>query len=281
VSDATAVSELLTGGIALANFPGSQLPRVQSNKSIVLHKVPQQGEDYMGFNTARAPFNNPDVRRAISEVIDRSALIKAAYNGLAKPAYSPIPQTLLFYDKNAKNYVAQYNPSAAQKVLSANHVTGPYTLLTFNDSTSTAVAELIQGELQQVGVKVTIVEKSVADYIPIASKGDFDMNYLGWGWPDPDFMYQLFHSSQASGGGLNFTGWKNAESDALIIEGRQSLNRKKAAAAYAKWQRLMDDNAVIDPLVVEEAVYGVRNNVKGWHLNRAGELLFQDMYLGT
>jgi peptide/nickel transport system substrate-binding protein len=280
LSDATAVSELLSGSIDITTVPGPELSRINGNSSIKQHKIYTQGEAYLGFNTSHPPFDKVAVRKAISEAINRSDIVKAALQGLGEPAYSPIPQTLPYYDKTSPTYSPKYNPTAAQGVLAANHVTGPYTLLAFNDPTTSAVAEIIQAQLQNVGVKVNIVTKPIGDYVGVAGKGQFDMNYLGWGWNDPDLLYQLFHSSQENGAGLNFTSYKSAKLDNLIIQGRETPNAKKAAKVYAQLQRFMLQQALIDPLYVPETITATSARVKGFHTNISGfEPLFQDLYL--
>jgi peptide/nickel transport system substrate-binding protein len=280
-SDATAISELLAGQLDITNVPGPQLSRVEHNPTIVLHKHYLQGENYLGFNMSHPPFDKLAVRRAVAEAIDRKALIKVALNGLGKPAYSPIPSTIPpYYDKNAPKYALQYNPSDAQQIIASNHASGPYTLLIYNDPTQVTAAEFIQAQLASVGMKVNIVSKPIADYVGVAQKGQFDLNLLGWGWNDPDLLYQLFHSSQGKGNGINFTFYTSPTLDKLIIEGRETVNQKKAVKVYAQLQRFMDKNVIIDPLWIDENIFATRSRVKGWHTNiSAFEPLFQDLYV--
>jgi hypothetical protein len=119
LSDATAVSALLSGSIDITAVPGPQLSRIKGNSSIKQHKIYTQGEVYLGFNTSHPPFDKVAVRKAISEAINRSDIITAVLQGLGMPAFSPIPQTLPYYDKTAPTYSSKYNPTAAHKILSA------------------------------------------------------------------------------------------------------------------------------------------------------------------
>jgi peptide/nickel transport system substrate-binding protein len=279
VSNSTAVSLLLSGGLDITDVAGDQLARVQGNASFRLHKIPAQGEAFLGFNTSHAPFDTVAVRKAIAEAIDRNALIKTAENGLAIPAYSPLPSTLPFYDKSAKSYAPQYNPADARRILAANHVTGPFTLLTFNFPDEITAAELIQSELGQVGVKVAIVSKPVADYFGLATKGQFDMNIEYWDDVDPDILYLAFNSSQEASGGQNITFYKNETLDSLLEQGRTSLKPAAAAKAYAGVQRFMNQNVIIDPLWTPITVDAVRSRVGGWHTDVAGDILYADMYV--
>jgi len=239
--------------------------------------------DFMGkANTAHDPFNQVAVRRAVAQAIDRKSIVTGAFSGLATPAYSPLPTTLPFYDKAAPSYAPQYDIAAAQKALAGtNAAHGRFTLLVPDEQPLPQAAELIQAELGQVGLNVSIVTKPIGDFIPLAAKGQYDLLLLGWGYPDPDFLYQLLHSSQGAGAGLNFTNYKSATLDSLIIKGRTATDTGQASVAYAQLQRFIDTNAIIDPLVTPVIVYGVRTRVKGWHTSSDTSILYQDLYVAS
>lgn len=277
---ATTVSELLSGELDIGGVTGTQLNRVQGNTNIKLYRGLSQSITWLGFNTSHAPFKNPAVRRAIGEAIDRDAIIRAALNGLGKPAFSMIPSNVPFSDSKAESYAPQYDPTKAQKVLSANHVTGPYTLLGFSNAPYSTINEVVQAELAQVGVRVNVVAKPLADYFPVASKGDFDLNILAYGGIDPDDLYPLFHSSQETASGLNYTFYKSAKLDKLIVEGREAHNKSAAAKAYVAAQRYINTNTVADPLYVPVNNVGVRSRVGGFHRNIWTLFpVWQDLYI--
>jgi peptide/nickel transport system substrate-binding protein len=263
---ATAVSELLSGSLDISAIAGTQLSRVQGNKSIKLYRKLQQNITWLGFNTSHPPFDNAQVRKGIAEAVDRSAIIRAWLNGQGKPAYSMVPVSVPFSDPKAKSYAVQYNPTDAKRILAAHHVTGPYTLLGFTGFYA-PISEVVQAELAQVGVQVNVVSKPLADYFPVASKGAFDLNILSYFGTDPDTLYTLFHSSQETSTGSNYTFYKNAKLDSLIVKGRESVNKKAATSAYDEAQRLIDTQVIADPLCTPYGVVGVSTRVGGYHRN--------------
>jgi peptide/nickel transport system substrate-binding protein len=280
VSDSTAASDLLSGGIDISEVAGSQIGRIKGNSSIKQYLVLGQFLVSLGFKTNEAPFDTVAVRKAIAEAIDRNALIKVALNGLGVPAYSPLGSNVPYYDPSTKSLAPQYDPTDAQKVLSANHVTGPFTLLSGNIPALTAADELIQAELGAVGVNVKIVSKPTADYISLAQKGNFDLLVDDFYSPDADVLYTSFDSTQETGGGLNFTFYKSPALDKLLVEGRSTFDAKQAQAAYSAAQRYILQNVVTDPLWIPQTVFGVRSNIGGFHTDVTGLWpLFQDLYI--
>jgi peptide/nickel transport system substrate-binding protein len=277
-SNTTAASELLAGQVDIANIAGTELGRVQGNKNIKLYRVTQQTEIDLLFNSTKAPFDNVAVRRAVAEAIDRKTLITAATQGLAKLSTSFLAPATYDYDAGSSKYAPKLNLSAARAAISSAHATGPYTLLTTALAGMDTAAELIQGELAQIGMQVNIVNDSVPNWVAQLQKGDFDMGMLYAGVAEPDILYSFFNSSQAKGG-LNFGGVSNPTLDRLLADGRTNLNLKKAKADYYQAQRIIDTQAYVDPLWVPVTVYGVRSRIQGVHVAANGFLQYQDLWI--
>src|SRR5947209_11720995 len=282
-SDATAISELLAGGVDFTNVLGTQLSRLQGNKNIIIHKVPAQNVTFIEFNTSHPPFNNPAVRKAFAQIIDRKNIVKAALNNLGQPAYGPIPPAIPYYDKNVTKVAPKFNISAATKVFSAQHATGPYSLLSFNTPDVQTASEIIQADAGQAGMKVNIDTKgSVGDFIAQANKGAFDVLIIGYGYNDPDIMYFLLHSSQGGGKGLNWTNdTNNPKLDSLLEKGRTTLNKKQVAKIYNQTQELIDKQAEMLGVYTTIPLNGVRSTIKGYHTNAVGTIAYQDLYIKT
>jgi peptide/nickel transport system substrate-binding protein len=279
VDPATTVSEMLTGGLDLSGVAATQLGRLSGNSKFTIHRKLEQNITWLGFNTAHKPFNNPAVRKAIAEAVDRSAIIKAWLNGFGKPAYSMVPATVPFSDPAAKSYAPPYNPNQAKSVLAAHHVTGPYTLLGFSGFYA-PISEVIQAELAAVGVTVNVVNKPLADYFPAAGSGAFDLNVDSYFGTDPDILFTLFHSSQETSQGSNYSFYKNPTLDRYIVEGRESIKKAAAQKAYNAAQRLIDTQVIADPLAIPESVTGVSSRVGGYHRNVWSLFpVWQDLYV--
>jgi peptide/nickel transport system substrate-binding protein len=279
VDPATSVSELLAGGLDITGVAGTQLNRVQGSSKVKLYRKLQQNITWLGFNASHPPFNKAVVRKGIAEAVDRGAIVRAWLNGLGKPAYSMVPATVPFSDPRAKSYAPQYRPADARRILAANHVTGPYTLLGFSGFYST-ISEVIQAELAAVGVQVNVVNKPLADYFPAAGKGAFDLNVESYSGTDPDILYTLFHSSQETATGGNYTFYKSATLDRYIVQGRESIKHGAAAKAYDAAQRYIDTNVIADPLVTPYGLAGVSTRVGGYHRNVWGLFpIWQDLYV--
>ena len=279
-SDSTAVSELLTGGIDMMGIPGTQLSRVKGNKNIVLRKFPYQSANYVEINAAHPPFNNKQVRKAFAEIINRSAIVKAALGGQGKALYGPLPSGIPDYYKGVSKFMPKFNISDAAKIIQTYHATGPYTLMTFNEPPAPTMAEIIQQAAAQAGMKLTIdLKASYADFVPAGAAGNFDILLSGYGYNDPDALYLLLDSSQAGANGLNWSNLKDPTLDTLLEKGRKTLNQKKAAAIYAQAQVRI--NKDLDFIGTDEpaSLFAIRSDIKGWNYSANGGLAYQDLYI--
>jgi len=280
-SDATAVSELLSRGVDFSNIPGTQLTRVKGHATVQLHRLKSQTVTFIEFNTARPPFNDLQVRKAFVELINRPAMVKAALAGLGQPIYGPLSPGIPYYDKAAGKYMPKYNPTAAAKVISSRHLTGPYNFLTLSIPDLSTEAEIVQQAAGQAGMQLKIVNKSgVGDFVSDAAKGNFDVLSLEITYPDPDVLYLVLHTSQGGGKGFNFTGLtSNPKLDALLQRGRTTLAGKKIRTIYDQAQVLINKQLNYVGVVAPTGIIGVRSTVKGYHVDASGNMAIQDLYV--
>ena len=68
----------------------------EKDENLVMLKSADYGTTYLGFNTQKAPFDNPKVRQAIAYAIDMDDLIPKVWLGLGKTASNSMPPTLKY-----------------------------------------------------------------------------------------------------------------------------------------------------------------------------------------
>jgi peptide/nickel transport system substrate-binding protein len=232
------------------------------------------------FNASHPPFNNVAVRQAVAEAVDRTAVVTASQNGSAKPATSILSPSTWGFDPGSTKYAPKLNVSAARAAISAARATGPYTLLTPSSACDQGLftdAEVMQAELAQVGMQLKVDALPCADWIAQGEKGNFDIATWGYVYPDPDFLYFLFHSSQR--GTYNWTNMTDPSLDKLLVAGRTTLDLKKARADYYQAQKIVDTKAYAVPLYVKTLVTAVRKKVQGLRFTGLGDIQWEDVWV--
>ena len=210
---------------------------------------------FLGYNLKHPFFQDVRVRQALGHAIDRNALIKGVLFGQGVAAFGPYrPQTWPYNDKLAP---MTYDPARAAAllaeagwkhknddgILEKDGVPFAFTILT-NQGNDQRIktATIIQSQFKAVGIKVQIRTVEWAAFIKeFINQGRFDAVILGWNIvQDPD-LFDVWHSSRAVAGGLNFTGYRNAEVDDLLLRARATTDQAVRKKLYDRFQEILHE----------------------------------------
>jgi len=214
------------------------------------------GYTYLGYNLDNPLFADKRVRQALDSAIDKEEIVSGVLAGLGVPAVGPYKPGTWFFNDALKP--RPYDPELARAMLAEagwrdtdgdgllDKAGRPFafTILTNQGNTQRIqAATIIQRRLRDVGVAVKIRTVEWAAFIKeFVDKGRFDAVILGWNiLQDPD-IYDVWHSSKAVAGGLNFVHYRNAELDALLEEGRRTLDQRRRTAIYRRAQEIFHED---------------------------------------
>ncbi len=207
--------------------------------------------DYISWNSLRAPFDDPEIRRALTLAIDRQALIDALFKGYARVASSPIPSNIWAHDPALRPL--PYDPAAARRILAQKgyrDVDGdgiverngrPFAFeLTTNSSNRirTAALVMIQEQLRQVGVAATPRTIEIHALTEANTAHEYDATVSGWAIDTTLDLKPYFHSS-ASAGGYNFGSYRNDEVDRLLEAARRAATPESALPDLLRLQQIL------------------------------------------
>jgi ABC-type transport system substrate-binding protein len=140
----------------------------------------------LNINTNRPPFDNADVRRAISLAIDRAAVAQGAFLGEAEPSAQVPPSYAWAPKMNAMKY-HRYDVAQAKALLAkAGHPNGFEVTLNHLAGYATYLdrfAELLKTQLAQVGIKVNIQANQNAVWLDKQNRADYELM-------DNEYAYQ-------------------------------------------------------------------------------------------
>ena len=110
------------------------------------------GEVLLSMNNTRAPFDDPDVRRAVAYAVDRAAVNEVVYNGLATDTGgAPVPPTDPWYP-DCDFY--PFDPDKARELLAGR--TPEITITVPNRPYAQEASELLYSQLHDVGFRVRL-----------------------------------------------------------------------------------------------------------------------------
>jgi len=159
IDDQTRLNALTSGGVSAIVASSDQLNTIQNSGFNLLAKESYIFE-FFAINTNIAPFDNPDVRAAITHLIDREGIGQGLYNGFCTPQVQPWPKGSVGYNDTLGDGLGKWSHDVAQaKALlkSAGYANGfSFPMVVPNLSASVKLAEAVQSQLAEGGIKVEI-----------------------------------------------------------------------------------------------------------------------------
>ena len=285
-------------------LPAFTSGEIEGMRQVFMGDLPEavERDDLNLFSSATSEYlsivlnlNNPDVaflqekeiRQALYYGLDRRRLIEEVAGGQGIVAHSTLLPENWAYNPDVRKY--DYDPVKASAMLDeAGWIDSdgdairdkdgvPMRLLLYSndDPMRQALIERIAADWRAIGVDAqpTVVTFAglVSDFL---NPRRFDAALIGWeltGDPDP---YPLWHSTQATGGGQNYSGWTSEEADALIEQARGMVNEQEREELYHEFQDIFVEDLPALLLFYPVYTYGVSsevNNVQIGSLNQPSE----------
>ncbi len=291
--DLTAVTEFELGNLDVISLPASAYSKFKKDKHWSSRIISMRGLNtyYLGMNSSRPPFDNANLRRAVSYAIDKKKILETYYENRGRLAQGPVPDLLRKWEIKEKsqgsmvkgqgekeNFVINYDPQKAMEIIKREGMAGiKVKMYVSADQDVVDLAEIIQSYLSSAGIVVDIKQLEWSAYKEALNKGEADMFWLSWwaDYPDPEnFLFPLFHSSNFGSAG-NRTRYANKEADSLIEQGQYALNEKDRNLFYGKAEEIIikespwvsfwhrTDFLVTQPWIKGYRVYPIYNMDKG------------------
>jgi peptide/nickel transport system substrate-binding protein len=206
--------------------------------------VPLLAGAYLFFNTAKAPFDNVEFRKAIASAVDTTDVV-ATLGFPVQKIDSPLLPVHTGYDRAIVQ--TGYDLALASATLdklgwvrpdsnsirAKDGVSLEMTITTLEGSDFSRIAVEIQDRLKsELGVKVNIIAKRPADMQPTLLQHSYELLLYGITLGvDPD-VYGYWHSSQAIADRFNLSLYKSDAADRSLEAGRTRPDVSLRAAKY-------------------------------------------------
>ena len=218
----------------------ADLASLQSGGFQILER-PAFNVGYVGFNTAKPPFDNLKIRQAIAYALNRQALVTAKYPPGSEVAKEFMPPQLFGYAPDVTDYA--YDVEKAKALIAESGVANPTLEFWYPTGVSrpympdpSANFQAFKADLEAAGF--TVVSKSAPwnpDYLNAVDTGGTGMRLLGWtgDFGDPDnFIGTFFRTKQKTWGPLEQSIYDDLEAareetdEATRTQMYQAVNKK-------------------------------------------------------
>lgn len=205
------------------------------------------------WNCRKEPFDDPDVRRAMTHLTDRPHLLSHLEEGHGSvavcnakrsyPEYSGGLEPHPFDLREAKRLLAKagwWEDTDADGVLDRKGRPFEFEMMipagrkTFLD-----LVRIIRPACEELGLRMIVVEVSPEDFVRNAEMRRFQALAGYRSWPDPWIdLYEQYHSSEHLPRRGNLSGWKNPSADELLEQMQAELDSAKRIELFHRFNEL-------------------------------------------
>lgn len=228
-SDQSALQALQAGSAQLVEGVDtpSDIKQAQANAGFQVPQGKGVTTDWVQMNRTKAPFSNMKARQAIYDATDSPALLKALQQGMGTVTQSPSGPGAAYYEPKVPGY---RKANLAQAKALVKQLGGlSFTLMALNVSPQNLqLAEALSSEWAQAGIKVTIQQVDIGQYVQQERSHSFEAQITTGGGYNPSVGIDGL-VSRVSG---VFGGEKDPKIDALIAQTLEQPNGAKLDGLY-------------------------------------------------
>ncbi len=246
---------------------------------LITEDLPGSVVNYITFNAADPLLQDARVRQAFSYSIDRPAMIHALWRDHAHLAETLLPQQHWAAAQLGELSAYTHNIAKAKALLDAagykpdaHGIRLRLTLKSSTDETMRLVAAVVQQQVREAGIELSLRQNEFGTFYADITKGAFQIYILRWlgANEDPDIFRYAYATESMPPKGSNRGHYSNAQVDALLAQATAEPDEGQRRAIDLQVQQILsaDEPSVVlwslDNVVVHSRrLHGVRPTSSG------------------
>lgn len=244
-----------------------------------VNNFPQNLVQVMGLNNDFKAFQDKNVRLALNYAIDRDEIIESAAEGKATKLFSSFSPALKEYFDDLGEYYPHDVEKAKALLKEAGYEKGLSFKLTVPSDYKYHMntAELIQSQLQKVGIEVTIDPIEFSSWLTKVYKDrDYEATVVGFiGYLDPVQILGRYTSQNEK----NYINFKSKDFDAAIANAEKSSTKEEEIKNIKKSQKILAEEAASVFIADPDNNQALRNGLTGLKQYPIQKLNLEDVKL--
>ena len=233
------------------------------------------GTFYVGFNCTQPPFRDqPDLRQALSLVIDRDLIARKVLSGLGQPAQGWVPAEIAGYtaqQAEGTQWPHEQRMAEARRLYAAagyspkhpleielRYSTGPD-----NKRMATVLAAMWK---QTLGVRTRLINEEYRVLLGHLKQRRVTQAFL-WSWigdyNDAASFADVLHSTSRA----NYPGWSSARYDALLHDAARQADAGQRRNTLEQAERVLLEDLPLAPIYFYASKHLVKPHIAGWEHN--------------
>ncbi len=271
-------ADFMTGDIDVCRPTAADYEQAVNDPELAERRItgPDPSLTVLGYPMYREPYDNVDIRRALSMAIDREGVINVVGPDRLAPADGWVPASILGGGTGACGEYCAYDPEGARALLAeaGGWPEGQKLEIWVNDaSDNLAIFRAIGDSISEsLDIEYELVPMEWADFL-VAREGHKVEGPFRSGW-GPDYNLNENYLEPVYGGGAaaNDYGFESDEYDDKIAEAGAAASLDEAVAFYAEAEAALADEFPSAPLF--------EGKVNFFHTERVDNVIVNPIYAG-
>ncbi len=273
LEDSTRFLEFTTGGVdILETAPTLFLDKIAEDSAARTITMAGNGNFHIVMNTANELLSNVNIRRAIALSVDQDSILAAVFQGNGTPAYTYLidslperqvaPELEIRFDlETAQTIMADMGwVKGDDGILAKDGQRLALTLWSQSDSEERKIAVVVQAQLAELGIEITIEQFDPSSIRAEFKTGEQDLVIRSYGWDNADILEWFFNSTRM--GYPNVAMWHDNESDYLMHRAMtRSVNAEDRVENFREYHEYLLSNYIWAPIVNSVNIHAVRERV--------------------
>jgi oligopeptide transport system substrate-binding protein len=256
---------------AFTGFAADRLSWVKENMPQYLRLHPTLGVEYLIFNTTKAPFNDPRVRRALSMAIDREVIATNVLGGGEVPAWSIVhPDTIaplpLYKPQFLAGTTADRRKTARALLANAGFTAASplrFQLRYTSNETVRKVIVAVAAMWKEISVEAELISSDASALFADVRTGNYQVARADW-YPEVIDAYSYLYLLRSTSGPMNQSRYANPAFDATFDASDREPDTDKRLALMRQAEEIAMTDQPVAPLFYYAGRTVLNPRVSGW-----------------
>lgn len=266
---------VMAGDADAAAINPENVKQATTDENLTIGSEPSASINYLMFNQKNEIFQKKEVRQAVAYALDKEAILEAQVQGYGVINDTIIPSFIAGFNSEITGY--ERNIEKAKELLAqAGYPDGFSIELTTLTGQHDLAAQVIQAQLKEIGIEVSLKQLDRATFLEELSKQSLDFFLKDRGATNADYYISIYHSKNIENG----KNWIYLQDPAVdeILDVISKSDGEAYAAKVSELQALMHEECYSIPIYSKNNFVASNKNLKGIGVIPTGGVDWSSMY---
>ncbi|MGL5567968.1 MAG: ABC transporter substrate-binding protein [Cetobacterium sp.] len=245
--------------------------QVLKNSKLELMTIDPLAIEFIGFNMKDSKLKDENLRKAIIYALNSDEILGTVLGTYAESINSPLAKNMFGYTENRAKYSQDIDKAKEYLDKVENKEDLNLSITIHSNSDSMQISQIIQAQLKDIGINLTINPLEWGTFISETSNGKHQLFHLGKTSPtgDGEEALTVFNEKFIGAAGNRFF-YSNPKVNELLTLAKEEIDDKKREAYYQEVCQIIQEDGVMAISFTRKVIAGVNKNISNFEPHPSG-----------